>query len=137
MKSAIVFYILGLFVFYFIADYQYKEWKEIYYLWDKTKDVILWVAAYQLLKRLRPYLLPVVIFSIIRVLWDLTAWIISEDINNTKVIDWLFILLPLSIIWIYLNELRQCQRLKWSYGSLMVLGIALLACWVLIGLFLL
>lgn len=94
---------LGLLVFYHIADFSQTDWKNAYYLWDKSKDLILISAIYFLTKRQRSVLV-IVMFSAIRFVWELIADISKLDINNTIAINWLFILCLVAWILVMIKE---------------------------------
>lgn len=100
---SLVFYMLGLLVFYHIADFSQTDWKNAYYLWDKSKDLILISAIYFLTKRQRSVLV-IVMFSAIRFVWELIADISKLDINNTIAINWLFILCLVAWILVMIKE---------------------------------
>lgn len=110
--TAIAAYIIGLLIYYVWGTYA-DEWSEYYYVWDKGKDCILFIALYQLVsKRMKPAILPVVIFSIIRFLWQMTSSVTGLDINTPKISDYLFILLASVCSYLTLKEL-----LKWHKSN--------------------
>ena len=106
MKAAqigLVVYMLGLMVFYHMADFSHPDWKAAYYMWDKAKDLILILAIYLLTKRQRA-LLVILLFSAIRFLWELIADISHTDINNIVAINWLFLVCLAAWGWLMLKE---------------------------------
>lgn len=55
-----------------------------YYLWDKTKDCLLFYCLLLLCPSIRRFLLVVFIYSLIRLLWQIYITVTSEDINDIR-----------------------------------------------------
>ena len=109
-RSSIMWYLLGLLLFYHMADFGKPFWGHLYYVWDKGKDVLLLVTLAGLAPRHRKQILPVIIFSIIRFLWEVATWIISTDINGSRVIDYLFLLCLAAYLWPFIKESKEWQK---------------------------
>lgn len=113
---ALSVYIIGLLILYTWGTLN-QGWYEYYYLWDKGKDTLLVMAMYCLAEnRLKWAIKPVIIFSIVRFLWQVTSSITSWDINNIKVVDYLFILLALICSYLSLKELYKWHKSNGRYG---------------------
>lgn len=90
---AVSFYIVGLLVFHVWGQLD-DGWYEVYYIWDKAKDVLLTKGLHLVSPpQYKDGLLCVVIFSLIRFLWQIISYFTGANINNTEVIGWLFIML--------------------------------------------
>lgn len=110
LQLFLIWFLIGMTVFYHMADFSQPVWSHIYYLWDKGKDVLIMAALIALAPRLKKFVLPVFVFSIIRFLWEVAAWVINEDINNSKVIDYLFLLCLGVYLWIFIKESKEWQK---------------------------
>lgn len=109
--SAAAWYFIGMLTFYQFADFSTPAWAKWYYLWDKTKDVLLaavigysinWGSSFKI----------IFYFCLIRLLWEVAALIISADINDSRVIDWLFLVFLTMWFYTMLNEVRKWQKPK-------------------------
>lgn len=109
---SVMWYMAGLFLFYHMADFSKIEWQSAYYIWDKAKDLLFVSALLYNFKRMKLSLTVVFIFCVIRLLWEIVANITSTDINNSKVIDWIFV--AFMIIWFVatIKELIEWQKVK-------------------------
>lgn len=108
---AICVYMIGLLILYTWGQLS-DGWYEYYYLWDKCKDLLLVSALYYCAGRLRWAVLPVVLFSIIRLLWQIVSTITGLDINNTKAVGILFIAMAFTCSFLTIKEL-----LKWHKSN--------------------
>ena len=84
------FYFLGLVCFYHIADFSKPEWVVPFYLWDKAKDLLF--SAVITYKVPKSKFKTIFYFCVIRLGWEITALTINSNINNSKAIDFLFLL---------------------------------------------
>lgn len=108
--AAIVVYMIGLLIFYVWGVFN-TGWYEYYYLWDKGKDFIMFIVLYQPENRkMKAAILPVVIFSIIRFLWQLISSVTGLDINIPIITDYLFILLASVCSYLMLKELIKWHK---------------------------
>ena len=107
IRIAAAWFILGLLFFYtggvFDKYNSLPNW--IYYWWDKGLVVLLWLGIYFVAyDRLRRPLKPIIIFSIIRLVWDIVSFSTGVSIANSQAMSLLFLLLTLVVLWIYLKE---------------------------------
>lgn len=77
---------MGLLVFYHIADFTDQNWMQGYFYWDKGKDLLFIAAIYYLTRRQRAVLV-ILLFSAIRFVWELVANLTGLPINNIPVIN--------------------------------------------------
>ena len=110
LKFFLIWFLIGMTVFYHLADFSQPVWSHIYYVWDKGKDVLVMAALIAVAPRFKKFVLPIFIFSIIRFLWEVASWVIQADINNSKVIDYLFLLCLAVYLWIFTNEWKEWQK---------------------------
>ena len=102
IRFGIVWYIMGLTVFYVEANFEMSWWKEVYYLWDKSLLIFLFIGIHSLLPRQnKPVILPVIYFAIIRFIWQIVTSITGWEINDARAVAILFIVL--SVVCAYLT----------------------------------
>lgn len=102
IRIGIVLYIIGLTVFYVEATFDRWWWHQIYYIWDKGILVCFLSGIYYLVPNENKYVIrPLVLFSIIRLTWQIIVTLTGWDINDAIVVAVLFIIL--SIICAYLT----------------------------------
>lgn len=95
---ALVVLTLGLWLFAAHGDFITTH-ANVYYLWDKVKDFCLMFSLSLFLKgRLKRVTLSVSAFLLIRIVWQIWELENYESANKPYVIDWLFILLIVSIL---------------------------------------
>lgn len=104
-------YVIGLLIFYVWGIFN-QGWYEYYYLWDKGKDLLIFIALFQPDKRLKTAIVPVIVFSLIRFLWQLISSVTGLDINTPKITDYLFTLLALVCSYLTLKELLKWHKLN-------------------------
>lgn len=102
IRIGIVLYIIGLTVFYVEATFDRWWWHQIYYLWDKSLLVCFLSGIYYLVPNENKYVIrPLVLFSIIRLTWQILVTLTGWDINDAIAVAVLFTIL--SIICAYLT----------------------------------
>lgn len=107
---AVSFFMVGMFIFYTWGQVN-NEWHEWYFLWDKSKDLLLLTSIY--LVSSKPYkfgLICVVIFATIRFIWQIISYFTGANINNTVAIGWLFITLALIVSLVILKDLVKWRN---------------------------
>lgn len=82
-----------------VVPYDIPTYKA-YYLWDKAKDSLLFLCLVLLCKPLRRFLAVVLLYSLIRLSWQILVTITGEDINDIRWINatWLTLLIYLIIL---------------------------------------
>lgn len=110
VKISIGWFLFGLLVFYHDAIFDMNIWAEMYYVWDKSKDVFLLMALWKCLRKLRSSILPLLIFSIIRLVWDLIAYCINENINNELIVNNLFGVCLVVYLVMIIKELLEWRK---------------------------
>lgn len=102
IRLGIVWYIIGLTVFYVEATFDRWWWHEIYHIWDKCLLVFLFKGIHYLVsEENKKIIFPVLIFSIIRLTWQIIVSITRWEINDARAVAVLFIIL--SVICAYLT----------------------------------
>lgn len=103
-------YIVGLLVFYSWGQLN-NGWYECYYFWDKGKDLFLFISLLLVVdKRYKWAVIPVVLFSIIRLTWQIISTVTGWNINNVQVVGWLFIVLALLCSFMTLKEVLKWRK---------------------------
>src|SRR5690606_30010706 len=103
---AISFYLIGLMLFNTSAVFDSYWWHSFYFLWDKGKDVLFISAIYFVVKH--RYVLWLLIYSIIRFLWELLTNLKAWNANNDSWVMISFLLLTLICSGVFIKE-----SLKW------------------------
>lgn len=107
---AISVYIIGLLIMYTWGTPN-TWWYEYYYLWDKGKDLLIFIALfYAVNKKMKTAIKPVIFFSSARFLWQIISSTADKDINNIIAIDYLFITLAFICSWICIKELIKWHK---------------------------
>src|SRR5688572_3997462 len=106
-----IWYTLGLMVAACMAEYRLEGWREAFWVWDKGKDLLLFVLLIH-----RPQSLPgigiLISFAVARLLLELFIIFTGWNVNNILLIRVLFLLyLLICLIWLF-KELRKWQRSK-------------------------
>lgn len=99
----ILWYVGGLLIFHMMdqfstSSYSNPIWDRIYYVWLKALHFIVMVVLYNRLKEEQPLIRPVVIYSLIALLWEIISWITGMDWNDSRVTTTLFLTLLFVII---------------------------------------
>lgn len=92
IQLALAFVIIGLFIFYAMADFDVRNWQYVYGTWDKVKDLLFILYIYINIKKIRTISLPVLIVLSARLLWEIISWVFNISINEEQWINYLFIL---------------------------------------------
>lgn len=112
VAAALSVYIIGLLILYTWGQFN-QGWYEYYYLWDKGKDLLFFIGIHCLIEnRYKWAVKPVIFFSIIRFVWQIISSITEWNINNVKIVGWLFIVLALICSFLTLKELIKWHRQK-------------------------
>lgn len=91
IRFAIAVYMVGLLILYTWGQIN-TGWHDVYYIWDKGKDLLLFIGIYYLIPRSqRNIIVPIIWFSVIRFIWQIVSTLTGLNINNTEAVGWLFI----------------------------------------------
>lgn len=105
MKFLITFYIAGLLLFtgtYLLNEYSLKP---VYFLWDKGKDLIVWIVLYGFVKReYEKLLIGLMIISGIRLILDVLYNTGVIEVNNRIGVAILF---TLNIIYVLYATIKK------------------------------
>jgi len=93
LKLAISTYLIGMLVFLTVADFTHPNWKYAYFVWDKVvgAGLVVWYLLYKYTRK--RFIVPVIFFSLVRLLWEAGSWIFSVHINNEWAVTALFCVL--------------------------------------------
>ncbi len=113
---AIAWYVIGMLVFYTCGVAEISYWRDAYFLWEKTKDLLLFsvIAA-------KPYQAPgikgVYFFAAIRLVWEILYNATEWSINDKKAVGILFIILTVTITCVLCKELFKWEKQKLRRSS--------------------
>lgn len=112
--TALVYgYIGGLMVFYLCAAFGSAFWDNLYYLWSAIFEVgvVGWGVIYYSVKPpiYQRFILPIWIFSGVRLLWEAVSQVFDIWVNNSLVVAVLFLILLGVTTYI---EIIQHKRIK-------------------------
>lgn len=106
-------YILGMITWYTSAIFgYYNDWVWAYYWWDKLfgASVFAWLTIYFCLDKMRKRIvLPLVLFLIVRFVWDIISYFTGVSVNNEWGVAALFLAL-IGVISYY--AFKQFQKIK-------------------------
>src|SRR4029079_4797703 len=88
LPMLIVWYVGGLLIFHMMdqfstQNYSNPVWDRVYYVWLKALHLIVWVTLYERCAEEQPLIRPVVIYSLIALLWEIISWITGMDWNES------------------------------------------------------
>src|SRR5690349_8914072 len=109
IQIALCFYMIGLLILYVWGQLN-NGWSEYYYIWDKGKDLLVFIALYLVAKRLRWAVIPVIVFSAVRFIWQIISSITGWNINNTRAVGILFIVLAMICSFLTIKELFKWHK---------------------------
>lgn len=104
-----IFFLCGM-MFFLNVDLEKQVYWMPYYLWDKTKDVICCISFLLLFRRHRYLYLPLLIFLIVRAIWEPLSDILQININDRRAGNFFFVSLVFIGVIVYLKERKQWQR---------------------------
>lgn len=91
-RIAIAWFVIGLLVFTYSADFNQYAWQVSYSLWDKGKDLLLFYILYRMMpKKVGTKLRPVIWLALVRVLWEIVSCTTGININASLPVSILFI----------------------------------------------
>lgn len=108
-------YIGGLMLFYTagVFDENSYGWDVTYFVWAGIADggVLVWVTIYHTVKPpiYKGFIVPVFIFSCIRLGWEVLSFVTGAPINDPVVVAVLFLILLMAVTYI---EVIQHKRIK-------------------------
>lgn len=96
---AIGLYLVGMLFFLCYANFDEDgDWDKLYYVWDMSKDSLFLLGLNFALKEFRPVIMPVLIFSILRLCWEIIIIFIKIDPTTLTNILWATITGVITII---------------------------------------
>lgn len=97
-------------VFYGRAAADEPQWFHVYWLWEKSKDVLLAYTLYKLCYRhIKQIPLFVLIFTIIRLIWHIITVTLGISVNHPMFINILFVILVTACVFLMTRQLIK----KW------------------------
>lgn len=101
-----VLFIVGMIVFLTHAIFDYiPAWDKIYYLWDKTKDLLFLICIYRIYPFLRGTTKYIIIFAILRLLWEVITIIIHVSPNHAIGVNTLWLILVGFTVFLSIKEM--------------------------------
>lgn len=114
LKAAVVGYLVGLLLFYTYASV-FREPAQVYlyYGWDKSfgGGFLLWLAVYSLTKD-KHLVMPVLILSIMRFVWEIISYFTGITVINTQAIAILFSFSIVCCLFLFLKDLSKWQKAR-------------------------
>jgi hypothetical protein len=112
IRIAIAVYMVGLLILYTWGQIN-TGWHDVYYLWDKGKDLVLFLGVYHILPLPnKKFIVPVLWFSLIRFVWQIISTLTGLNINNTEVVGWLFIIAAGTCSYLMLKGFKEWHTRK-------------------------
>jgi hypothetical protein len=105
-----LYMLLPFLAFYTMAGFEDSSWQQVYYYWDKSKDVLLLYVLFRLSdKAYKGIPLAACIFAIIRLIWHIISGITGISINHNTWINFLFATLVLTCVIAVVSEWRKLK----------------------------
>ena len=114
LQAALLWYIIGIVSFLTYANFGGAVWPEIFYVWDKVKDVLLFAAAYALCPaKVKPFVRPVLIYAVIRFIWEIISAITGVTINDHRAVNTLFLVMAVVVAVLLIKDIEaRWNKLK-------------------------
>lgn len=112
LAVTIIWYTIGLMFLYADRTMNLQAYSEVYFLWDKGKDFLLFITIWKAGND-RRYVKPLVIFTGLRLLWELISIKTGWNISNTKAVGILFMALLLVAGWVTIKDLKKWRNQKY------------------------
>lgn len=113
---AVTWYLIGLLTFYTLGIIEKPIWPVAYYVWEKTKDLLL-ISAIAAKPAKTPYIKSVYVFALLRLIWEIVSYTAEWNINSKKAVGILFIILAITITYVLCKELIKWERQKLRRSS--------------------
>ena len=110
---AILFFWFGLLFFYAKAVFGFWFWDDVYFIWDKTKDVSFVLMGYAAFPKLKRFIVYPLIVASARALWEIIAFIWNLDVQSKMMVNAVFLTSVLFITAILFKEFQRWQKLKY------------------------
>lgn len=108
---AIAWFLMGLLTWYSFAFAGSTGWYYYWYLWDKSLLLLLFAGlCFDYNKEYKHLFKWLAVFASIRFIWEIISLITGWNVNNTKAVAGLFILLTLTICIILIKELSKWRK---------------------------
>lgn len=114
LNISLIWYAVGITVCWILIFTSVQHWADVYYIWDKSKDVLLMLVILYLIPRHR--ILPtafVFVYTILRLLWEIVSIIIQADINTHWGANILFLIMAVCLAIYLLIDIRK----RWKQNS--------------------
>lgn len=110
---SIAWILAGLLIFLSHAQFKIVSvWSNMYFLWDKSKDCLLLATIYYAIPTVRPFILPVWIFLLLRLCTEIVISATGWNPNNQIVITVHFMTCSGVIVYLTFKQLLKEWKLK-------------------------
>lgn len=102
LSVTLFFFLIGYAFFTWTTEWVSDLWIRLYYLWDKTSDMLAFICIFQMTpqkKKRKVY--PVVVLLFLRLAWEALSLSLNLDVANSKIVGLLFGTAAVSIILTY------------------------------------
>jgi hypothetical protein len=112
---AILWFVAFLLLYHAVGDAKSIGWQNAYYFWDKSCDLLFFVILYFAVPKQRSVIIPVIIYTSVRLCFQITTIIWGIDTNATRIVNTLYLILTGVFIIECIKELARkineaCQR---------------------------
>jgi uncharacterized Tic20 family protein len=117
IKAAMLAYLFGLLAFYVLARFGVDVWDWGYYIWDKAAggSVLVWWALMKSNNRYRKQIKMVLMFSMLRFVWEVVSFFTGLSVNNVVAVSVLFIVIVTVISYLCLHENGRLSKFLSKY----------------------
>lgn len=107
----ITVYLLGALVFLTSATFTHKDWGHVYYLWQKTCDLLACTAVVYSKSNAR-FAIPVLYLMGARLIWEVISYSSGIYLNDFRAVGILFVILTIVCLYITIKELVTWHKQK-------------------------
>lgn len=107
VKVSIGWYLTGLLIFHTKADFTNPIWSKWYYTWQKSGDCLYLLALHYLVPKYRKHLTPAIIYSIIRLCFQIIGFFRKTGQNDQFIVTTLYLIVLTIVIYHTINQLRN------------------------------
>lgn len=111
---AFLWFGIGIAVCWVWAKFELRGWIDLYYIWDKSKDLLFLIALYYLIpKHAIRSAVACGVLALIRILWEIISIITHRSINDQGAMNILFLAMSTGLAMYLLIDLRK----RWKQNS--------------------
>lgn len=101
------YFVVGLLIFHMVADFKNPQWWGVYYLWDKSLDLLFFLILYAIVPKAKSVFVPVIYYTILRLCFQVLTITVGTDTNDKRIVNTLYLTLLVVFICQSIKELKN------------------------------